>query len=67
MKGKETGKEKILILVGDLEKEEKTPHAVHVAVCRIMGWNPGKSVERKAYQEAVGKFMKSPMEGAGSC
>lgn len=62
---KKVGNEQ-LMTIEELEQKEKTNHAVHVAVCRTRGWNPGKSVTRDEYQKAVKAFMSAPVGRSGN-
>lgn len=43
--------------IEELEKKEKVNHAVHVAICKRQGWNPGKRVSLADYQKAVKLFL----------
>ena len=40
-----------------IEKKEKVNHAVHVAICKRQGWNPGKRVSLADYQKALKLFL----------
>lgn len=52
--------------VEELEEFTGMNHAVHMAVCKARGWNPGKQVTKAEYEAAVKSFMTAPIGRSGS-